>query len=84
MKFGITWIRSSGTLKASTVSSLRKPETAVRPSDWRIENRVMALKEGCCPTSVMSVPWSVVTTGSWPSVSSMAPAIQADVAWGIA
>jgi hypothetical protein len=32
----------------------------------------------------MSVPWSVVTTGSWPSVSSMAPAIQADVAWGIA
>jgi hypothetical protein len=60
-KFGITSMRPPGTEKSRTVSSRRNCDTAVSPSDCRIEKRVIAWNDGCSPTSVMSVPCSVVT-----------------------
>ena len=83
-KFGMTSIRSSGTPKSRTVTSLRKCETAVTPCERMIEKRVMGWKEGCSPTSVMSVPCRVVTSGGPPFSSSISRAIQAEVAWGMA
>ena len=53
------------------------------PVERRMEKRVILWKDGCSPTNVMSVPCSVVTTGSPPSPS-ISWAIQAEVAWGMA
>ena len=83
-KLGITRIRSRDTSKSRTVTSFRKRDTAVTPCERMIEKRVMGWKEGCSPTRVTSVPCRVVTRGGPPFSSSIARAIQADVAWGIA
>ena len=54
-------------------------------SERSIENFVIEWYEWSCPTIVMSVPWSVVTTGSFlPCSRSISFAIQALVACGIA
>ncbi len=84
MKFGMTSMRSGDTLKSRTVSARRYSETAVSPSDSRIEKRVIAWKDGCSPTRVMSVPCSVVTILSGLSPSSIRRARNADAACGIA
>ena len=46
----------------SNVKSRRLAETAVTPSDCWIENATICEYEESFPTSVMSVPCSVVTT----------------------
>ena len=70
---------------ALSVSSCRNRDTAVRPSDFSMENLVMAWNDGSWPTIVMSVPCSVVSTlmsGRWSASISLA--IQALVACGMA
>ncbi len=48
------------------VLSLRLCDTAVTPSDRSIENATISEYDGSLPTSVMSVPCSVVTTRGAP------------------
>ena len=60
MKFGITWM-SRRIPSVLIVSCLRLCDTAVTPADCSIENATTRLYDGSLPTSVMSVPWSVVT-----------------------
>src|SRR2546422_7229940 len=62
MKLGITCTSQPMQPNARYVSSFRNSETAVTASDRSIENLVIVKYEGSCPTSVMSVPWRVVTT----------------------
>ena len=62
MKFGITSMRHPVQPNAACVSARRYRDTAVSPSDFSIENLVMAWNDGSCPTMVMSVPCSVVST----------------------
>ena len=84
MKFGMTSMRSSGTAKSRTVSAFRYSETAVSPWERRMEKRVISWKDGCSPTSVMSVPCSVVTIGRSRCPASISRATHADVACGMA
>ena len=84
MKLGMTSMRSRGTPKSLTVSSFRNSETAVSPWERRMEKLVIGRNEGWSPTSVMSVPCSVVTMGRSRSGASISRATQADVAWGMA
>ncbi len=70
-----------GQSNASSVSSFRNCDTAVIPSDRSTENFVMDQNAGSCPTSVMSVPCSVVAIGrSLPSCRSISFAVHAAVA----
>jgi hypothetical protein len=85
MKFGITSIRQAVHPKAFQVSTCRYRETAVRPSDFSIENLVIVWYDGSWPTIVMSVPCSVVRIGrSGRTGCSISLAIQALVACGMA
>ena len=85
MKFGITSMRQLMQPNAARVSVRRNCETAVSPSDFSIENLVIAWNDGSCPTMVMSVPWSVVSTlMSGRELRSISRAIHALVACGIA
>jgi len=61
MKFGMTTTSHPAQPNALYVSSRKKADTAVTASDCSIENLVSVKYEGSCPTSVMSVPCSVVT-----------------------
>ncbi len=54
------------------------------PSDLAMEKRVISQNERSCPTSVMSVPCSVVMILSGCPSPSISLAIQAEVAWGMA
>ena len=48
---------------------MRLSETAVTPSDWSMQKPIVSAYDGSLPTSVMSVPCSVVTTRGtreWP------------------
>jgi len=62
MKFGITSMRHAVHPNVVSVSLWRYRDTAVKPSDFSIENFVIGRNDGSCPTIVMSVPCSVVTT----------------------
>ena len=62
MKLGMTSTTQSVQPNARYVSSRRYDETAVTASDCSIETLVIVKYDGSCPTSVMSVPCSVVTT----------------------
>ena len=85
MKLWITRTSQPVHPKAFCVSSRRKYDTAERRSDFSIENWVIVWKDGSCPTMVMSVPCSVVTTfTSEPPLRSISRAIQALVACGMA
>jgi hypothetical protein len=59
MKLGITsmWFL---TWNSSTVIRFRNSETAVTPLERSMPKRVISKNERSCPTSVMSVPCSVV------------------------
>ena len=61
MKLGTT---SIGRRRAScrAVSSARNADTAVTASLWLIDHSTTGLNDGVEPTTVMSVPCSVVTT----------------------
>ena len=52
------------TSNSSTVIRFRNSETAVTPSDCSMPKRVISKNDRSWPTSVMSVPCSVVTTPS--------------------
>jgi len=67
MKFGTTCTGTVGS-KYSRVCSASQFETVVTESDWLIAKRVMLCSEGSLPTSVMSVPCSVVMTLMLPQV----------------
>ncbi len=85
MKLWITSTVQPVQPKAVTVSRCRCSDTAVIRSDFSIENLVIGRYDGSCPTMVMSVPCSVVTTAtSSPLSRSISRAIQALVACGIA
>ena len=60
-KFGMTWIVVLRCRARSIVSALRLCDTAVTPSDCSIEKATTRACDGSLPTSVMSVPCSVVT-----------------------
>jgi hypothetical protein len=85
MKFGMTSTLHPEQPNVAIVSRRRYSDTAVVAVERSIENLVMAWYDGSWPTIVMSVPWSVVTTGtSSPPARSISRAIQALVACGIA
>ena len=81
-KFGITWI-GFVISNSSTVIFFRNSETAVTPSERSIPNFVISKNVRSWPTSVMSVPCSVVI-----SLGGVAPSIcwarMPVMAWGIA
>ena len=60
-KLGMTSMAHPVQPNASYVSSRRYSDTAVTASDFSIENLVTVKNDLSCPTSVMSVPCSVVT-----------------------
>ena len=60
-KFGMT-LMSRVTPSSLRVEAARLRDTAVTASDRSIENATISEKDGSLPTSVMSVPCSVVTT----------------------
>src|ERR1017187_5802362 len=82
-KFLITRI-SFGTPKISTVCSRRVSLTAVMPSDFSMENFVIPKYEGSAPTSVISVPCSVVMYGSRRTLATICCASSAAIECGIA
>ena len=60
-KFGIT--RMSRAMPSSRwVSAFRLSDTAVTPSDCSMQNATVSEYDGSLPSSVMSVPCSVVIT----------------------
>ena len=78
------WPRSgSRTSNSSTVIRLRNSETAVTPSERSMPKRVISKNERSWPTSVMSVPWRVVTSRG-ACVPSICWARKPVIAWGIA
>jgi len=84
MKLGITKMGQRISKKRS-VSSRSQSLTAVTASEWRRMNWVTRAMDGSLPTTVMSVPCSVVMNGSrMPSSASISRADQALMPCGMA
>src|SRR3954469_22402962 len=85
-KFGITLILAV-TASSRHVSALRLSDTAVTPSDCSMQNATVSEYERSLPSSVISVPCSVVMTDGtrqWPVAERICRARYAAVAGGTA